>query len=61
MITLNDCKQAEQYSFKGLSTNVKPVNCASNSLFFQLNGATFYYFNKGDGLGSTANWRKVGG
>lgn len=53
MITLNDCKQAGQHSFKGLLTDTKPVNVAPNSIFLQLNGGFFYYF---DG----ANWKRVG-
>lgn len=54
MITLNDCKQAGQHSFKGMLTDVKPVDCSANSLFFQLNGGIFYYFNG-------QNWVRVGG
>ena len=36
-----------------LSTDTKPVNVAPNSIFLQLNGGFFYYF---DG----ANWKRVG-
>lgn len=54
MITLNDCKQAFEYEYKGLSTDIKPTACAVNSLFLELDTGDFYYFN-----GST--WLKVGG
>ena len=53
MITINDCKQANERSFQGLATDTKPVNVAPNSIFLQLNGGIFYYF---DG----ANWERVG-
>ena len=54
MITINDCKQANECSFKGVSTDTKPVNVAPNSIFLQLNGGFFYYFNG-------QNWVRVGG
>lgn len=54
MITINDCKQANERSFKGLSIDTKPVNVAPNSIFLQLNGGFFYYFNG-------QNWLRVGG
>ena len=52
MITMNDCKQAKEYDFKGLSTDEKPTNCDVNSLFYELDTGDFYYF---DGV-----WKKVG-
>ena len=52
IITINDCKQAKEYDFKGLSTDEKPANCAVNSLFLELDTGIFYYF---DGV-----WKKVG-
>lgn len=54
MITINDNKQALEYEYKGLSTDVKPTACAVNSLFFELDTGDFYYFN-----GSV--WLKIGG
>lgn len=61
MITINDCRQANQHKFKGLFLDTRPVNCAVNSLFFQLNGAIFYFFDKSEELTGTSNWRRVGG
>ena len=54
MITINDCKQANERSFKGLATDTKPVNVALNSIFFQLDGGIYWYFNG-------SNWVRVGG
>lgn len=54
MITINDCKQANQHNFKGVVTDPKPANCAVNSLFLVLNGGNFYYFDGSD-------WLRVGG
>lgn len=54
MITINDCKQPNQHSFKGVSIDTKPANCAVNSLFLVLNGGNFFYFNGSD-------WLRVGG
>lgn len=45
MITLEDCKQAGSYEYKGLSTDTKPLNCAVNSLFLELDTGIFYFFN----------------
>ena len=53
MITINDCKQANEKFLQGLLTDTKPVIVAPNSIFLQLNGGFFYYF---DG----ANWKRVG-
>ena len=44
MITLEDCKQAGEYNYKGLSTDTKPTNCAVNSLFLELDTGIFYFF-----------------
>lgn len=54
MITLNDCRQASEYEYKGLSTDLKPTECAVNSLFLELDTGDFYYFN-GD------TWLLIGG
>lgn len=54
MVTINDCRQANEYDYKGLSTDVKPTDCAVNSLFLELDTRDFYYF---DG----EEWQKVGG
>ena len=54
MVTLNDCRQANEHEYKGLSTDTKPTDCAVNSLFLELDTGDFYYF---DG----ATWAKVGG
>lgn len=45
MITMNDCKQKDEYDFNGLSTDEKPTNCGVNSLFLELDTGNFYYFN----------------
>lgn len=45
MITINDCKQAGYYEYKGLSTDIKPTNCQVNSLFLELDTGYFYYFD----------------
>ena len=50
----NDCLQADEYDFKGLSTDEKPTDCAVNSLFLELDTGTFYYF---DG----EEWQVIGG
>lgn len=47
MITINDCKQAGEYEYKGLSTDTKPTQCAENSLFLELDTGDFYYFVEG--------------
>lgn len=45
MITMNNCKQKDEYDFSGVSTSPKPTNCAVNSLFVELDTGKFYYFN----------------
>lgn len=45
MITMNNCKQKDEYDFSGVSTNPKPTSCAVNSLFAELDTGKFYYFN----------------
>lgn len=40
--------------YKGLSTDTKPVNCAVNSMFLELDTGDFYYF-------TGESWAKVGG
>ena len=52
MITINGCGQAGTYEYKGLSTDVKPADCAVNSLFLELDTGYFFYF---DGT----NWVKM--
>ena len=52
MITINGCGQAGTYEYKGLSTDVKPADCAVNSLFLELDTGYFFYF---DGT----NWVKI--
>lgn len=54
MITYNDNRTTDEYEYKGLSTDDKPTDCATNSLFLELDTGDFYYFN-----GST--WSKIGG
>ena len=51
IITINGCRQAGTYDFKGLSTDEKPTDCGINSLFYELDTGDFYYF---DGV-----WKKV--
>jgi hypothetical protein len=53
MITINDCRQQNEYEFKGLSTDTKPESCGVNSLFFELDTGDFYYF-------TGVEWLKVG-
>lgn len=45
MITMNNCKQKDEYDFSGASTESKPTNCAVNSLFTELDTGNFYYFD----------------
>lgn len=45
MITMNNCKQKDEYDFSGVSTESKPTNCAVNSLFTELDTGNFYYFD----------------
>ena len=45
MITMNNCKQKDEYDFSGVSTEPKPTNCAVNSLFTELDTGNFYYFD----------------
>lgn len=45
MITMNNCKQKDEYDFSGVSTSPKPTNCAVNSLFVELDTGKFYYFS----------------
>lgn len=45
MITMNNCKQKDEYDFSGVSTEPKPTNCAVNSLFLELDTGNFYYFD----------------
>ena len=54
MISINNCLQYGEYEFKGLSTDEKPIDCAVNSLFLELDTGDFYYFNG-------ESWQKVGG
>ena len=54
MVSINDNRQTGEHDYKGLSTDVKPTQCAVNSLFLELDTGDFYYF---DGT----NWLKIGG
>ena len=54
MITYNDCRQGNEYEYKGLSTDDKPTDCGTNSIFLELDTGNFYYFD-----GET--WAKIGG
>ena len=54
MITYNDCRQGNEYEYKGLSTDEKPTDCGTNSIFLELDTGNFYYFD-----GET--WAKIGG
>lgn len=54
MVTLNNCLQANENEYKGLSTDDKPTDCAVNSMFLELDTGDMYYF---DG----EEWAKVGG
>ena len=53
-VTLNDNRNYGEHEFKGLSTDSKPITCAINSIFWELDTGDFYYF---DG----AAWVKIGG
>ena len=48
MITMNNCKQKDEYDFSGVSTDTKPTNCAVNSLFLELDTGNFFYFDSGE-------------
>lgn len=50
MITLN----GNSASLLGLSTDVKPLNQDTNTLFLELDTGDFYYF-------TGVEWEKVGG
>lgn len=50
MITLVSSSE----NLEGLSTDVKPINVSTNTLFLELDTGDFYYF---DGR----EWHKVGG
>lgn len=54
MITYNDCRQGNEYEYKGLSTDDKPTDCATNSIFLELDTGDFYYF-------TGEAWAKIGG
>lgn len=54
MVTINDCRPAGEYDYKGLSTDEKPTDCKENSIFLELDTGNFYYFT-----GET--WAKIGG
>lgn len=54
MVTTAGTSDVKTFEYKGLSTDVKPTDCAVNSLFFELDTGDFYYFT-----GET--WAKVGG
>lgn len=54
MVTYNDCRQGNEYEYKGLSTDEKPTDCGVNSIFLELDTGNFYYFD-----GET--WAKIGG
>ena len=54
MVTINDCRPAGEYDYKGLSTDAKPTDCKVNSIFLELDTGNFYYFT-----GET--WAKIGG
>lgn len=53
-VTLNKPNAAYEFEYKGLSTDQKPLGCAINSLFLELDTGDFYYF-------TGATWMKVGG
>lgn len=53
MVTINNCRQADENDYKGLSTDTKPTNCAVNSLFLELDTGTFFYFDGED-------WNEIG-
>lgn len=55
MITINDCRQGNEYDYKGLSTDEKPIEgVGANSLFLELDTGDFYYF-------TGESWQKIGG
>lgn len=53
MVTNNDSRSLGEYEYKGLSTDSKPTDCDVNSLFWEMDTDTIYYF---DG----EEWLKVG-
>ena len=57
-VTLNDCRQADDHDYKGLSTDQKPVEgVAINALYLELDTGIFYYFTGNE----NKPWDKVGG
>ena len=44
-VTRNDQKQGNDITFKGVSTDTKPTDCAVNSLFVELDTGKTYYFD----------------
>ena len=52
--TTNPLRRYREYI--GLSTDSKPVNCAANSLFLELDTGDFYYFD--DGVWKIIGWNK---
>ena len=54
MVTYNDNRACGEHEYKGLSTDSKPTDCGTNSVFLELDTGNFYYFN-----GET--WAKIGG
>ena len=54
MVSVNDSRVINEHEYKGLSTDDKPTNCATNSIFLELDTGDFYYF---DG----EEWQIIGG
>lgn len=54
-ITINGCRQANEYEFKGVSGDTKPTEgIGVNSLFLELDTGDVYYY-------TGEAWAKVGG
>ena len=47
-------KNGQTFDLKGLSTDVKPINVDTNTLFLELDTKKFFYFDGRD-------WQPVGG
>lgn len=60
MISIDDCLQVGQNFYKGESRDTKPVEGRNGSIFLQLNGAEFYYLERG-AENNVADWKRVGG
>jgi len=55
MITLKD--SSKQYEYMGLSTDTKPTDCGTNSIFYELDTEKYYYCVNDNGI---CDWYETG-